>query len=232
MMLHNPRNILGLDGDGWLRNITVNDAIVGLAILQSGAGAGLTIANAGGVKATITAAGKARFGDATAPTVSLEAANGLAVAAGDLTLASGSNLLLGGGIRRDGSIDVKNVAGTAWQQVNLGTLQIASGIYVAGASNLSQHDSATFNLQGRDTSGAQNVTVARMVPHAGNPMFEFTKAAILLRQSGDYGGDFASYTPPTGREGAMIVAEDTNVGTPGRRIYVYSGGAWRYVALS
>ena len=96
MMLHNPRNILGLDGDGWLRNITVNDAIVGLAILQSGAGAGLTIANAGGVKATITAAGKARFGDATAPTVSLEAASGLTVAAGNLTVAAGIIRPVGG----------------------------------------------------------------------------------------------------------------------------------------
>jgi len=89
MMLHNPRNILGLDGDGWLRNITVNDAAVGLAILQSGAGAGLTIANAGGVKATITAAGKSRWGDAGVPTVSLEAANGFLVAAGSADLVGG-----------------------------------------------------------------------------------------------------------------------------------------------
>ena len=32
-------------------------------------------------------------------------------------------------------------------------------------------------------------------------------------------------------QGAILVAEDTNAGSPARRLYVYSG-AWRYVALS
>jgi len=57
-------------------------------------------------------------------------------------------------------------------------------------------------------------------------------SAVLRRDSGDYGGNFANYTPPTGREGLTIVAEDTNATAPGRRIYVYSGGAWRYVNLT
>ena len=78
------------------RTITANDAVTGLQITQSGAGAGLQISNAGGVKATITAAGYARFGDSTAPTVSLEAANGLTVAAGNLVLTSGFIRPVGG----------------------------------------------------------------------------------------------------------------------------------------
>jgi len=52
------------------------------------------------------------------------------------------------------------------------------------------------------------------------------------RDAADYGGGFATYTPPTGREAAMLVVEDTNATTPGRRLYVYSGATWRYVALS
>jgi len=55
---------------------------------------------------------------------------------------------------------------------------------------------------------------------------------VIRRDSGDYGGGFANYTPPTGDEGAMVIAEDENAVTPGRRLYVYSGGAWRYVDLT
>ena len=55
---------------------------------------------------------------------------------------------------------------------------------------------------------------------------------IVMRDAADYGGGFATYTSPPGQEGRILVAEDTNAGTPGRRLYVYSGGAWRYVALS
>jgi len=59
----------------------------------------------------------------------------------------------------------------------------------------------------------------------------FSNLLSVRRDSGDYGGNFANYTPPTGREGALLVAEDTNAVSPGRRLYVYSGGAWRYVDL-
>ena len=55
---------------------------------------------------------------------------------------------------------------------------------------------------------------------------------LIRRDADDYGGGFSTYTPPAGKEGRMVIAEDTNATTPGRRIYVYSGGAWRYVALS
>jgi len=60
----------------------------------------------------------------------------------------------------------------------------------------------------------------------------FTGLVSIRRDSGDYGGGFVNYTPPTGREGALLVVEDTNAVTPGRRLYVYSGGAWRYVDLT
>jgi len=50
--------------------------------------------------------------------------------------------------------------------------------------------------------------------------------------SADYGGNFATYTPPTGREGAMRIAKDTNATNPGQRLYVYIGGAWHYVDLT
>ena len=61
---------------------------------------------------------------------------------------------------------------------------------------------------------------------AGSTLF------VLRRDAADYGGNFSTYTPPTGVEGGMLVAEDTNAGSPARRLYVYSGAAWRYVALS
>jgi hypothetical protein len=48
----------------------------------------------------------------------------------------------------------------------------------------------------------------------------------------DYGGAFATYTPPTGEEGMIILAADTNATTPGQRIYAYVNGAWHYVDLT
>ena len=47
----------------------------------------------------------------------------------------------------------------------------------------------------------------------------------------DYGGNFANYTPPTGAEGMMVVAIDTNSTTPGKRLYIYANGEWTYVTL-
>jgi len=48
----------------------------------------------------------------------------------------------------------------------------------------------------------------------------------------DYGGDFANFTPPTGKEGLMIIAIDTNATSPGKRLYVYANGQWNYVDLT
>jgi len=49
---------------------------------------------------------------------------------------------------------------------------------------------------------------------------------------GDYGGNFANYTPPPGEEGMMIIAIDTNPSAPGKRLYVYANGQWNYVDLT
>ena len=66
-----------------------------------------------------------------------------------------------------------------------------------------------------------------------DPLANIATAPLNIRRdAGDYGGNFASYTPPPGAEGRMVIAEDTNATTPGRRIYVYSSGAWRYSSLA
>lgn len=52
VVLDNPRYILGLDADGWLREITVNDADPGLEITQAGAGAALRLATGHMIVAT------------------------------------------------------------------------------------------------------------------------------------------------------------------------------------
>jgi len=56
--------------------------------------------------------------------------------------------------------------------------------------------------------------------------------AIVFRD--DYGGNFATYTPPTtdNEDGDMILVEDTNATAPGRRLYVYLNGVWYYVDLT
>jgi hypothetical protein len=59
------------------------------------------------------------------------------------------------------------------------------------------------------------------------------KVFVLPRVDvGDYGGNFANYTPPAGEEGAMVVAVDTNAGAPGKRLYIFADGRWNYVGLT
>ncbi len=56
---------------------------------------------------------------------------------------------------------------------------------------------------------------------------------LVAFESGDYGGGFANYTPPTvDTDFDLRVVQDTNATTPGKRLYVYAGGAWHYVALT
>jgi|GEM_PF-2738822 len=60
----------------------------------------------------------------------------------------------------------------------------------------------------------------------------FASGIITKADVGDYGGNFANYTPPEGEEGMIIVAIDTNSTNPGKRLYVYANGEWHYVDLT
>jgi len=64
-----------------------------------------------------------------------------------------------------------------------------------------------------------------------NDYFQAALGIITKVDVGDYGGNFANYTPPTGKEGLIVIAIDTNATAPGKRLYVYANGAWHYVDL-
>ena len=50
---------------------------------------------------------------------------------------------------------------------------------------------------------------------------------------GDFGGNFANFSPPSDAEdGDILIAVDTNSSAPGARLYIYANGQWRYVNLS
>ncbi|WP_457641453.1 hypothetical protein [Persephonella sp.] len=56
---------------------------------------------------------------------------------------------------------------------------------------------------------------------------------LVAYESADYGGGFATYTPPSvDGDFDIRVVEDTNATTPGKRLYIYAGGVWHYVALT
>ncbi len=57
---------------------------------------------------------------------------------------------------------------------------------------------------------------------------------VIGYDEADYDGGFANYTPPTPSDVDfdIRVAKDTNATTPGKRLYIYAGGAWHYVALT
>jgi len=62
--------------------------------------------------------------------------------------------------------------------------------------------------------------------------FQASLGIITKVDVDDYGGNFANYTPPTGKEGLIVIAIDTNATNPGKRLYVYANGEWHYVDLS
>lgn len=59
-------------------------------------------------------------------------------------------------------------------------------------------------------------------------------SGLVAYESADYGGGFANYTPPsvTETDFDIRVVQDTNATTPGKRLYIYVGGTWHYVALT
>jgi len=149
-------------------------------------------------------------------------------------------------------IDFRSADDTAWGQLRVGTASITTiqGLYdlviktVTGASRyieLQSHDGTAFVTHIKMMGGVLTV-LTNLLPDTDNAVDlgsstlrwkdgYFSNLVSIRRDAGDYGGNFANYTPPTGREGALLVAEDTNAVSPGRRLYVYSGGAWRYVDL-
>ena len=55
---------------------------------------------------------------------------------------------------------------------------------------------------------------------------------LIAYDSGDYGATF-NYTPPQPKADFDIrVVVNTNATTPGKRLYIYAGGAWHYVSLT
>jgi len=132
-----------------------------------------------------------------------------------------------------GGFSIRDAADTTHKSLALNWIMPYAGFDAQSTiSKISakNEDGAYIIGQARKT-GVGVTEIFRMVG-AAEPRFKFTLPAQMYRDAGDYGGNFSTYTPPTGVEGDMIVAEDTNVGAPGRRIYVYSGGAWRYVDLT
>jgi len=56
---------------------------------------------------------------------------------------------------------------------------------------------------------------------------------LIAFESGDFGGGFLNYTPPTPKTDFDIrIVQDTNATTPGKRLYIYAGGSWHYVDLT
>ena len=100
-------------GTGTLRPIMLRGFDIVLRLLN--AGGYIKFQNSAGTRlATMDSTGKLRVGDTTAPTVSLEAANGFAVAAGNVTLPSAGQII-GSGTGANGIIlkNLKNAAASA-----------------------------------------------------------------------------------------------------------------------
>jgi len=125
-----------------------------------------------------------------------------------------------------GTIDMRNN--------NIGRCNVLNASYFEcvafeGRIDARNIDYGSIRFRARRT-GVGLEEVAR-VKSADEPSFYIPRFELSY-DSGDYGGNFATYTPPTGWEGRVHLAEDTNATAPGRRIYVYIGGAWRYADLT
>ena len=90
-------------------------------------------------------------------------------------------------------------------------------------------DGSAEQLVAKGNAGYLELARARLT---GDLDFNSYKIVGLYRDVDDYGGNFTNYTPPTGAEGMIILAVDTNSTNPGQRIYVYVNGDWHYVDLT
>jgi len=146
-----------------------------------------------------------------------------------------------------------NLSGDALTFINTayGTCAIswyASHIYYNGTEDISK---LCDGIQGKDfifygTCAGRTwfenldrdiIPTADNARNIGSPSARFAKgyfaSGVITRVDvGDYGGNFANYTPPSGEEGMIIIAIDTNSTNPGKRLYVYANGAWHYVDLT
>ena len=95
---------------------------------------------------------------------------------------------------------------------NQGNITIGNNLYILG------------------NVGIGTIAPSEIVHAVGRGLF--TEGVRVRSDVGDYGGGFATYTPPTGYSGLIITAADTNATTPGQRIYAYVNGAWHYVDLT
>lgn len=59
------------------------------------------------------------------------------------------------------------------------------------------------------------------------------ESGVITRyDTGDYGVAWASYTPPTGTNGLIIIVYNSNAGVLASREYVYTAGAWHYIIIT
>lgn len=141
----------------------------------------------GNVKATFNANGL-RVGDATAPTVSLEAANGLTVAAGDIDMSGAgasavfkhASFQLANATTVSGA-EVRNAAGSARADFRCVDLMVDSDIFlIANGATIGNYANDDFyvSLLARD-NGVGKVEVARLESDA-EPRFCHTRPVNLL----------------------------------------------------
>ena len=123
-----------------------------------------------------------------------------------------------------------------WLEVRNSTINdVSVGIYFTGSGEKGIIENVRFiAISDKAISGSQpNLKIGfhevDNTPIGGS---YYVTGIITRVDVGDYGGNFANYTPPEGKEGMIIVAIDTNSTSPGKRLYVYANGAWHYVDLT
>ncbi|MBU1067865.1 hypothetical protein KKE60_08765, partial [Patescibacteria group bacterium] len=145
--------------------------------------------NAGGVKATITAAGKSRWGDAGVPTVSLEAANGFAVAAGESTFANNVILTANKTIKQEVSatVDIWQLGTTLLSSRYLRRLRVANYDldYTSALFNASATTDSTNILNLPASARIVALKIELRVPFAGPSL---TSMTVSIGDAGDPDG--------------------------------------------
>jgi hypothetical protein len=76
--------------------------------------------------------------------------------------------------------------------------------------------------------GKQNL-IARFQGSTGNLIITGTITGYY--ESGDYGVAWASISLPSGSNGMMFTAYNSNAGVLASRLYIYSNSAWHYIAI-